>query len=156
MPDYRLIQKNGQQMREVRVVFDDKNMIETNINGTRAEIRHHYQSQPFNFGDTEEHPQDKLQYAQTITFLDEPDTIHIEAKVDLNGFDGFDDYADPNSIPNIKRVMNGMVLHAIRVRDEFLNTHPRIPNAHKLKQLQHEIAVARLIEEKLTAQFTKE
>jgi len=57
-------------MRAIRVTFEDGNTIETNINGTDEAIRRYYIGQEFQFGDTEEHPKDKLVKAVDVEFLD--------------------------------------------------------------------------------------
>ena len=56
-------------MRAIRVTFEDGNTIETNINGTMEEIRAYYLGQSFQFGDTEEHPGDKLVRAVAVENL---------------------------------------------------------------------------------------
>ena len=57
-------------MRSIRVTFADGNTIETNINGSNETIRRYYIGQEFQFGDTEEHPKDKMVKAVDVTFLD--------------------------------------------------------------------------------------
>ena len=59
-------------MRYVRVIFEDGNTLETNINGTNESIRKYYIGESFNFGDREEHPADKMVKAINVVFLDQP------------------------------------------------------------------------------------
>lgn len=59
-----------QPFRTVRVHFADGNHLDTSIRGTEAEIRDYYVGQFFNFGDTEEHPKDRMVEAVSVTFLD--------------------------------------------------------------------------------------
>ena len=47
-------------MKAIRVTFSDGHTIETNLNGEMEENRAYYLGQSFQFGDTEEHPGDKL------------------------------------------------------------------------------------------------
>lgn len=56
-------------MRGIIVKFADGNTIRTSINGTEAEIRSYYIGKSFNFGDTEEHPTDKMVEAVDVIFL---------------------------------------------------------------------------------------
>jgi len=57
-------------MRPIRVHFEDGNTLETCINGTPPDILNFYIGQPFQFGDTEECPRDKLVKAVRVEFLD--------------------------------------------------------------------------------------
>lgn len=59
-------------MRPIRVHFEDGNTIETCINGTPPDILNHYIGKPFQFGDTEECPRDKMVKAVRVEFLDGP------------------------------------------------------------------------------------
>lgn len=56
-------------MRTIRVDFADGNHLITDISGTEAEIRDYYLGQFFNFGDTDEHPEDRMVEAVAVTFL---------------------------------------------------------------------------------------
>jgi hypothetical protein len=56
-------------MRAIRVTYEDGNTTVTNINGTDDEIRAHYIGQAFQFGDTEEHPADRMVEAVAVEFL---------------------------------------------------------------------------------------
>lgn len=67
--------------RTVRVDFADGNHLVTDINGTEQEIRDYYAGQFFNFGDTEEHPADRMVEAVRVTFLDAPVNPY-EAKIE--------------------------------------------------------------------------
>lgn len=58
-------------MRAIRVTFADGNAITTDINGTMEEIRAYYVGQAFQFGDTEEHPGDRLVRAVAVEELRE-------------------------------------------------------------------------------------
>lgn len=58
-------------MRTVKVTFSDGNSLVTSINGTDEEIRRYYVGQTFNFGDTDECPQDKLVTGVSVEFLEE-------------------------------------------------------------------------------------
>jgi hypothetical protein len=58
-------------MRTVRVWFEDGNHLTTSINGTDEEITRYYVGNAFNFGDTEEHPKDKMVKATKVEFLKE-------------------------------------------------------------------------------------
>ena len=58
-------------MRSIRVTFADGNTIETNINGTNESIRRYYIGTEFQFGDTEEHPEDKLVIAVDVEFYED-------------------------------------------------------------------------------------
>lgn len=53
----------------IRVKFADGNTITTEINGTKEEILRYYIGQEFQFGDTEECPQDKMVKAVGVEFL---------------------------------------------------------------------------------------
>ena len=59
-------------MRSIRVIFEDGNTTDTNINGTDQEILDHYIGQEFQFGDTEECPEDKMVKAVGVVFYPEP------------------------------------------------------------------------------------
>ena len=61
-------------MRAIRVTYADGNTIETNINGTMEEIRAYYVGQSFQFGDTEEHPADRLVTAIAVEDISNPDS----------------------------------------------------------------------------------
>jgi len=56
-------------MKTIKVTFEDGNTIITSINGTVFEILSYYLGQPFNFGDTQEHPTDKIATAIKVDFL---------------------------------------------------------------------------------------
>lgn len=56
-------------MRAIRVTFADGNTIETNINGTDAEVVAYYVGNDFQFGDTDACPRDKLVKATGVEFL---------------------------------------------------------------------------------------
>lgn len=56
-------------MLSVKVTFEDGNTIETNINGTIEEVRAYYIGQAFQFGDTEEHPRDRLVKAIAVEVI---------------------------------------------------------------------------------------
>ena len=56
-------------MRAIRITYEDGNTITTNINGTMEEIRAYYLGQSFQFGDTEEHPADRLVRAVAVEDL---------------------------------------------------------------------------------------
>lgn len=47
-------------LRKVTVHFEDGNQITTSIIGTNKEIEQYYIGNQFQFGDTMEHPEDKL------------------------------------------------------------------------------------------------
>mgnify|MGYP001613328733 FL=1 len=57
-------------MRAIRADFADGNHLVTDINGTDEEIRAYYVGTAFNFGDTQEHPADRMVEAVAVTFLD--------------------------------------------------------------------------------------
>ena len=59
-------------LRPIRIHYEDGTTDTTSINGTDEEIRAHYEGQSFNFGDTEEHPRDRLLKCVRVEFLDEP------------------------------------------------------------------------------------
>lgn len=63
------VEAKAKAMRTIRVTFEDGNTITTNINGTDEEIRRYYIGQSFNFGDTQEHPKDKMVKAISVEFL---------------------------------------------------------------------------------------
>lgn len=56
-------------MRAVKVWYADGNSEVTNINGTRAGVRAYYVGQSFNFGDTDEHPADRMVKVSWVEFL---------------------------------------------------------------------------------------
>ncbi len=58
------------QKRNVRVVFEDGNYIDTTINGTKKEIKDYYLNNYFNFGDTEETPHDIMLKGVKVEFAD--------------------------------------------------------------------------------------
>lgn len=60
---------NSPTMRTIRVDFADGNHLITEINGTEESIRDYYLGQFFNFGDTDEHPADRMVEAVAVTFL---------------------------------------------------------------------------------------
>jgi hypothetical protein len=47
-------------MIDVKVIFEDSNSLVTGINATIEEARRYYVGRQFQFGDTEECPNDKL------------------------------------------------------------------------------------------------
>jgi hypothetical protein len=59
------------ERHSVRVQFADGNTVETEINGTEAEIRDYYlhPGRQFQFGDSAECPDDNLQCAVKVDFL---------------------------------------------------------------------------------------
>lgn len=56
-------------MKTVKVYFEDGNNLTTSINGTKKEIEAYYIGKSFQFGDTEEHPRDKMVRAVRVEFL---------------------------------------------------------------------------------------
>lgn len=56
-------------MKTVKVYFEDGNTLTTSINGTKKEIEAYYIGKCFQFGDTEEHPRDKMVKAIKVEFL---------------------------------------------------------------------------------------
>ena len=55
-------------MRDVTVTFEDGNTIDASINGSEETIREYYIGNRFQFGDTEEHPADKMVKAVSVEF----------------------------------------------------------------------------------------
>ena len=55
-------------MRDVTVTFEDGNTIDASINGSEETIREYYIGNRFQFGDTEEHPADKMVKAVSVDF----------------------------------------------------------------------------------------
>ncbi len=55
-------------MRDITVTFEDGNTISTSINGSEETIREYYIGNRFQFGDTEEHPTDKMVKAVAVEF----------------------------------------------------------------------------------------
>jgi hypothetical protein len=55
-------------MRDITVTFEDGNTITTWINGSEETIREYYIGNRFQFGDTEEHPTDKMIKAVSVEF----------------------------------------------------------------------------------------
>jgi hypothetical protein len=55
--------------RTVEVTFADGSTLCTEINGTVDSISNYYLGKYFNFGDTEEHPSDKMIKATQVKFL---------------------------------------------------------------------------------------
>jgi hypothetical protein len=55
-------------MQDITVHFEDGNKIHTSINGTNEEIEKYYIGTYFNFGDSDECPQDKMVKAITVEF----------------------------------------------------------------------------------------
>ena len=53
-------------MIAITVTYHNGNTISTNINGTIEEARAYYVGQCFNFGDTEEHPADRMVKAVAV------------------------------------------------------------------------------------------
>ena len=53
-------------MIAVTITYEDGSTISTNINGTIEEARAYYIGQAFNFGDTEEHPADRMVKAVAV------------------------------------------------------------------------------------------
>jgi hypothetical protein len=53
-------------MIAIKVTYADGNSLSTNINGTIEEARAYYIGQWFNFGDTEEHPADRMVKAVAV------------------------------------------------------------------------------------------
>ena len=47
-------------MNTFKVIFEDGNSLVTEMNATIEEAKRYYIGQYFNFGDTDEHPQDKM------------------------------------------------------------------------------------------------
>lgn len=56
-------------MITVKVTFEDGNTLTTNINGTLETATEYYVGQEFNFGDTEECPEDKLVKAVKVELV---------------------------------------------------------------------------------------
>lgn len=57
-------------MRCYKVTFEDGSIIYTDMNATLTEARAYYVGQSFNFGDTDEHPKDKLVKAVLVEDMD--------------------------------------------------------------------------------------
>lgn len=57
-------------MKTAKVYFEDGNTLITSINGTKQQIEEYYIGKSFQFGDTEEHPQDKMIKAVKVEFLE--------------------------------------------------------------------------------------
>lgn len=57
-------------MKTAKVYFEDGNTLTTSINGTKKEIEAYYIGKRFQFGDTEEHPLDKMVKAIKVEFLE--------------------------------------------------------------------------------------
>ena len=57
-------------MRAIRVHYSDGQMQEQSVNGTNAETERYFVGSWFNFGDTEEHPADRMVQAVRVEFLD--------------------------------------------------------------------------------------
>ena len=57
-------------MKTAKVYFEDGNTLITSINGTKQQIEKYYIGKSFQFGDTEEHPQDKMIKAVKVEFLE--------------------------------------------------------------------------------------
>lgn len=55
-------------MRSIRVLFEDGNHIDTQINGSDQEIINYYENKYFQFGDNQQHPKDKLVKATKVLF----------------------------------------------------------------------------------------
>lgn len=73
--------------RHITVYFEDGNTIDTEINGSKKRILEHYIGEYFNFGDTDEHPKDKMVKAVRVVFHDdekepEPEEPEQENKAD--------------------------------------------------------------------------
>tara|TARA_Y100001973_G_scaffold94423_1_gene146457 strand:+ start:615 stop:869 length:255 start_codon:yes stop_codon:yes gene_type:complete len=60
--------RKGEKMRDITVTFEDGNTISTSINGSEETIREYYIGNRFQFGDTEEHPTDKMVKAVAVEF----------------------------------------------------------------------------------------
>ena len=60
--------RKGEKMRDVTVTFEDGNTIDASINGSEETIREYYIGNRFQFGDTEEHPADKMVKAVSVDF----------------------------------------------------------------------------------------
>jgi len=56
-------------MKTIKVTFADGNHLITSINGSEDEIKNYYLGNQFQFGDTEECPEDKLVKAIKVEFL---------------------------------------------------------------------------------------
>lgn len=56
-------------MRAITVHYADGNTWQMSINGSNAEIERYFVGSYFNFGDTEEHPADKMVQAVRVEFL---------------------------------------------------------------------------------------
>lgn len=63
--------KDLAKQHAVKVTFEDGRTITTSIFGTKKEIAQYYFGNSFNFGDTEEHPADKLLKGIEVEFLGE-------------------------------------------------------------------------------------
>lgn len=75
-----------QQRHAIRVIYSGGNFTNTGVNGDLAEIARYYYGNGFNFGDTNTHPQDDVQYPVSIELLDGPDAGKAIAYLFPNGF----------------------------------------------------------------------
>lgn len=64
-------QESISQRHTVKVTFEDGNTIVSEINGTKEEIEQYYLNNSFNFGDSDEHPQDKVLRATNVEFIED-------------------------------------------------------------------------------------
>ena len=64
-------------MRSIKVTFDNGNSLETNINGTNAEILKYYVGNEFNLGDGA--GDDLMAKATSVEFLDVPITVYCSS-----------------------------------------------------------------------------
>ena len=55
-------------MRDITVIYEDGNTTSTSITGSKETIREYYIGNRFQFGDTEEHPTDKMVKAVAVEF----------------------------------------------------------------------------------------
>ena len=73
--------ENVSKTRSIKVFFTDfkglKTELFTQINGTPEEIVNYYGNNWFNFGDTDDYPQDLMMKAEKIYFIAEDITINI-------------------------------------------------------------------------------
>jgi hypothetical protein len=59
-------------MNTIRIDYEDGNHVVTDFNGTLAEAEAYYVGQKFQFGDTEDCPEDKLVKAIKVTEVFDP------------------------------------------------------------------------------------
>lgn len=64
---------NEVKPRSVKVIFEDGNFLFSTINATMQQAVDYYVGQRFQFGDTDEHPADKMVKCTDLHFLDVED-----------------------------------------------------------------------------------